>query len=168
VRQFPNCLVDLHRHLWAVAHDGDHAHAGELATLGVVVLHAEHCVRIHNVPPVHDLAEGEEHERAALVLQDSAGGDVVDLLSERRNWLAPALAGPLLEEFDHLHGVLVDLVGLQSECHDKEVEHLIALDGLLVFVHLAERFDENGIDSCDIHRGYFLSVGNMYIIVQII
>lgn len=164
VRQFPYCLLDLDGHLGPIAHDGDHAPAGDRAALRVVVLHAEHGVRIQDVPPVEDLTKREQHERATLVIEDGTGGEVVDFLTKRRNWLAPALAGPLLEELDHLRGVLVNLVGLQSERYDEEVEHLAALDGLLVLVHLAERVDENSIDSCDVHRRYFLSVGNMYTI----
>lgn len=136
-------------------------------TLRVVVLHSEHGVRVHDVPPARDLAEGEQYEGTLLVFQDTSGHEVVDLLAERRDGLAPAFAGPLLEQLDHLRGVLVDLGSLQSECDDEEVEHLAALDGLLVLVRLAERVDENGIDSFDIHQvlpfsweRYYYSINN--------
>jgi len=95
-------------------------------------------VRVQDVPPAEDLAEREQHERATLVFENGTSDDVVDLSTELRNRIPPALAGPLLEELDHLRGVLVDLGGLQSERHDEEVEHLAALDGLLVIIHLAE------------------------------
>ncbi len=156
--------MDLDGHLGLVAQDRDHAHAGELATLRVVVLDAEHGVGVHDVPPARDLAEREQREGAQLVVEHGSGGEVVDLLAERRNRLAPALAGPLLEELDHLRGVLVDLGGVHGECHDEEVEDLAALEGLLVLVDLSSALCQDGADSCDVHRGYFLSVGNGYII----
>lgn len=54
-----------------------------------------------------------------------------------RHRLVPSLGGPLLEELDHLCGMLLNLVGIQSEYKDEEVEHFAALDGLLVLVHIA-------------------------------
>ncbi len=144
--------------------DGDHAHTGERATLWVVVLQVEHGVRVQNVPPACDLAEREQREGAQLVVEHGSGGEVVDLFAERRDRLAPALTGPLLEELDHLRGVFVDLGGVHGERHDEEVEELATLEGLLVLVDLSGAFRQDGADSCDVHRRYFLSVGNVLII----
>lgn len=147
-----------------VAHDGHHTYVGELPTHGVVVAHAKHGVRVKDLPPACDFAEREQGESRQLVVEDRSRGDVVDFLPERWDRIAPAFIGPLLEELNHLGGVFVDLDGVQGERHDEEVEDLAPLDGLLVLVDLSGAVRQDSIDSCDIHRRYFLSVGNFYII----
>lgn len=156
--------MNLDGHFGPVAQDRDHSHAGELATHRVVVLQAEHGVRVHDVPPACDLTEREQREGSQLVVEHGSSGEVVDLLAERRDRLAPALARPLLEEFDHLRSVPMNLGGVHGERHDEEVEDLASLDGLLVLVDLSGAVRQDGTDLRDVHHGYFLSVGNVHII----
>lgn len=141
----------------AEPHDGDHAHASHLLSERVALVESEHC-GIDQIPPVQQFAEGEQHERMSLVVENGAGGDVADLFAERRNRMSPAFAGPVPQQLDHFGCVLVDLGGFEGDRHHEDVDDFDTRQRLLLAVHIAERVDEDGDDSCDIHRRYFLSV----------
>ena len=63
-----------------VAADGDESSACELTSCGTVLVEPER-TGVMNVPPVEQLAEGEQHESLVLAVQDRAGDDVADLFA---------------------------------------------------------------------------------------
>lgn len=147
------------REVRAVTRNRDEAEAGHVLCHLVVLFEAEHRLWAQNVPPVEYLAEAEEHERAALILEGTACRDVADLLAQRCDGLPPALTWPVLQQLHHFGGVLLHFLGVVDDRHHEQVDHLTPGEGQAVFVQLAKRVSENFLNSCDIHRGYFLSVG---------
>lgn len=158
--------MHLGRDGWMISHDRDHAHTSHLYSQRVVLLQPEHGVWVHDVPPTEQLAEGEQHERTLLIAEDTACRYVVDFLTQGWNWLSPAFAGPVLEELDHLGSVLASLIGIEDDRPDEDVDNLTTLKCFLALVYLAKRVDEYGLNSSDVHRGYFLSVGDDAIMTQ--
>lgn len=102
--------------------DRDEAQAGEF--VGVRAGYPQDCFRCEHIPEVERLAECEQAERCALVADDGADLDVVQLFGERSGRLSPAFGGPDRQEREEL--VLVfDGLGLVYADHKEVAVHLL-------------------------------------------
>ena len=122
-------------------------------------------MRIHDIPSVGDFVEGEQHESALLVVENGTCGEIVNLLNPSDGTGLPQLSlGHSLRSSIISVACSWTLSFFQASVMTKKLNTSLPSDRLLVLVHLAERVDENGIDSCDIHYEYSLLIGNTYII----